>query len=106
LKGQSRSLLSGDMLDGLMPPWSFDGSSGSAFKREDDLADSHLLAFFDFDFAHNPADARWNFDDGLIGLQFHNRLAFRNPGAGGNHEPNQVAGINVLPQFRQPEVAA
>ena len=68
----------------------------AAFEREDDLANFDLLAFLDFDLFDDAADRRGNLDDGLVGLQFHHRLAFGNLRAGSDHQADEIALVEIF----------
>ena len=103
LKCEARAVLSGDVFDGGVARAGGRWSSGSAFEREDDLSDFYLFAFFDFYFFDHAADRRWNFDDGLVGFQFHHRLAFGNFRAGSDHEADEIALRNVFAEFGESE---
>ncbi len=52
---------------------------------------------------HRAGHRRRHFDHRLVGFQFHDRLAFGNFGARRNHQPHQIALIDVLAQFGQLE---
>ena len=73
------------------------------FHREDHLADFYFLAFLDPDFLDRASYRRWNFDDGLVGFQLHHRLPFGDARAQRDHQPDQVALVDVFAEFRQLE---
>ena len=73
------------------------------FHREDHLADFYFLTFFDPDFLDRASYGRWNFDDGLVGFQLHHRLPFGDARAQRDHQPDQVALVDVFAEFRQLE---
>ncbi len=75
----------------------------AAFQGEDHLANFDLGAFLDLDFLDRARHRRRNFHHRLVSFQFHHRLAFGNFRARRNHQPHQIALIDVLSQFRQPE---
>ena len=77
----------------------------TALQRKDDLANFDLLTLFDLDLAHHAADRGRNFDNGFVGFEFHDRLTFRNARARRDHQPQQIAGVDVFSQFRQLELA-
>ena len=56
---------------------------------------------FDPNLFDHAADRGGNFDHGFVGFQFHHRLAFRNLGAGRNHEAHEIALRDVLSEFGQ-----
>ena len=70
-------------------------------ERNDYLADFQLLAFFDVNLAHDPAGRRWNFDSGLIGFEFEQRLVLIDLLADFDEDLEQIARADVLPQFRE-----
>ena len=70
-------------------------------ERNDDLADFQLLAFFDVNLAHDSAGRRWNFDSGLIGFEFEQRLVFVDLLADFDEDLEQIARADILPQFRE-----
>ena len=70
-------------------------------ERNDYLADFQLLAFFDVNLAHDSAGRRWNFDSGLIGFEFEQRLVFIDLLADFDEDLEQIARADVLPQFRE-----
>ena len=75
----------------------------SIFHGEDHLADFYLLAFLDANFIDRAAHGRWNFDDRLVGFQFHDRLAFGDARAERDHQPDQITLINIFAEFRKLE---
>ena len=106
LKGETGSTPSRNVLDrSVANPTGFGLCWCSAFEREDDLSNFDLLAFFDFDVFHDAADGRRDFDYGFVGLEFHDRLAFGNFGAGRDHQTNEIALGNVFSEFGEPEFA-
>ena len=81
LEREASGVLSGDVFDGSVARYGGCGVRRSAaLESEDDLPDFDLLAFLDFDLFDYAADGRGNFNDGLVGLQFHHGLAFGNSG--------------------------
>ncbi len=76
----------------------------AAFQGEDHLADFYFLAFLDPNLFHRAGHRGWHLDDRFVGFQFHDGLAFGNFGARRNHQPYQIALIDVLAQLGQPEV--
>ena len=106
LKREARSVLSGNVFDrSVACPTGFGLCWCSAFEREDDLPNFDLLAFFDFDFFDDAADGRRDFDHGFVGLEFHDRLAFGNFGAGRDHQTNEIALGDVFSEFGELEFA-
>ena len=67
------------------------------------LADFYFLAFLDADFLDRTGYGRWNFDDCLVGLQLHHRLPFGDARTQRDHQPDQVALVDVFAEFRQLE---
>ena len=90
-------------LDGALVSTALGFRARAIFHREDHLADFDLLAFFDPNFLDCAGHRRWNFDDGLVGFQFHHRLAFGDAGARRNHQPHQITLIDVFAEFRKLE---
>src|SRR5216683_3827768 len=80
-------------------------NDGAAFQREDNFPDFYLLALFDSYLTHHAANVGWNFNDSLVGLQFHDGLAFEDTCARRDHEAHQVSRVDVLAQFRKFELA-
>src|SRR3989442_1963347 len=74
-----------------------------AFQREDHLAHFDLVPFFDANVFHDSGHGRWNFDDRLVGFQFHHRLPFEDLRARGDHHSHQGALVDVFPKFGQLE---
>src|ERR1019366_5615349 len=105
LEREPRRLLSGDVFDRFVPANRFRLSRDAALQREDDLANFDLLTLFDLDLAHYAADRGRNFDHGFVGFEFHHRLAFGNALSWRDHQPHQIAGVDVLAQFGQLELA-
>ena len=70
-------------------------------ERNDYLADLQLLALFDVNLADDSAGRRWNFDRGLIGFEFEQRLVFIDLLADFDEDLEQIARADVLPQFRE-----
>jgi hypothetical protein len=58
------------------------------------------FTFFDADLVHRPADRGGNFDDRLVGFEFHHRLAFGDARAERNHQAYQIALRYVFAQLR------
>ena len=100
LERESRGLLSADVLDRFMLAWRFDGRDRSTFEGEDDLSNFYFFAFFDFDFFDDACNARWDFNDRFVGLEFHDRLTFGHVCAGRDHKADEVSGVDVLAEFR------
>ena len=73
------------------------------FHGEDHLADFYFLPFFDANFLDRAADRRWNLDHRLVGFQFHDGLAFGDARTERDHQPDQVALVNVFAEFRKLE---
>jgi hypothetical protein len=68
---------------------------------ENHLPNLDFLAFLDLYFIDNAAHGRRNLNHRLFGFQFHDRLAFGNFGAWGDHQANQIALRNVFSEFLQ-----
>ncbi len=64
--------------------------------RKHDLADPDLVAFLNQDFFDGSTHRRRHFHDGLVGFEFHHRLALAHRRAGRNHQAHQVALFNVF----------
>ena len=79
--------------------------SGSCpgFKREYELPDFDFFSLRYQNVFHNSAQRRWDLHHGLVGLNFHDGLAFGDLCAWGNHQANQIALMHVLAEFRQLE---
>ena len=93
----------GALRGGALASTAFDFRARAIFHGEDHLADFYLLAFFDANFFDRAGHRRWNFDDRLVGFQFHDRLAFGDARAERDHQPDQVALVNVFAEFRKLE---
>ena len=78
----------------------FDFGARAIFHGKDHLANFDLLAFFNPNFFYRAGHGRRDFDHGLVGFQFHHRLAFSDARAGRNHQPHQIALVDVLAEFR------
>jgi len=70
------------------------------FHGKDHLADLDLLSLFNANLFHRAGHRRRHLNHRLVGFQFHHRLAFSHVRAGRNHQPHQVALIDVLAEFR------
>ena len=81
-------------------PGGFSFCAGTVFDRENYLTNLDLLSLFNADFFHRTGHRRWNLDHGLVRFQFHHGLAFSNARTRRNHQPHQVALIDVLAEFR------
>ncbi len=102
LKRQASLMLLGNVLDRSMPRL-FRLGGRAPFQGENHLANFDFLAFFDPNLLDRAAYRRGNLHHGLVGFQFHHRLAFGDSRARGNHQPDKVALIDVFSQLRQSE---
>ena len=85
LQRQASFVLFGDVLH--RGVFRFFGLRGRAtLQGENHLTHLDLRAFFDLDFLDRAGHGRRNFHHGLVGFQFHHRLAFGNLRAGRNHQ--------------------
>ncbi len=75
----------------------------SIFHGEDHLADFDLLAFLNANFVDRAGHGRWDFDDGLVGFQFHDGLALGDARAERDHQPHQITLVNIFAEFRKLE---
>ena len=78
-------------------------TDSAAFQGENHLADFDFRAFLDLDIFNRARHRRRNFHHGLVGFQFHHRLAFGDLRARRDHQTHQIALIDVLAQLGQLE---